>query len=74
MTSSFNRLLVVGSALLIFGVSLAHAQTPGAGRRGAPVYDLKSETTIKGPVESVETITGSALFEAGAVWEGPTSW
>jgi hypothetical protein len=59
MTSSLKRLSIVGAVLLFVGVSFALAQTPGGGRQGSPMYDVNSETTIKGTVESVETITGS---------------
>jgi hypothetical protein len=50
---------MVGAALLVAGVaSFAVAQTPGAGRQGSPMYDVTSETTIMGVVESVQTIAG----------------
>jgi hypothetical protein len=59
MTSFLKRLSIVGAVLLFVSVSFALAQTPGGGRQGSPMYDVNSETTIKGTVESVETITGS---------------
>lgn len=57
MTSFFRPLVLAGGVLLAFTVSLAVAQTPGAGRRGMMMYDVKSETTITGSVVSVEEIT-----------------
>jgi hypothetical protein len=57
MTSSFQWRWILGAALLVVGVSFAFAQAPSPAGQGAPVYDLKTETTIKGTVESVETIT-----------------
>ena len=60
MTSSFTWRGLVAVSLLIVGVSFASAQVPDpAGQGGAPRYDLKTETTIKGTVESIETITGA---------------
>ena len=54
--SSFQRVSIATAALLVVGaVSIASAQT---GRRGSPMYDAKTETTITGTVESIETITG----------------
>ena len=54
--SSFQRVSIVAAAVLVVGVvSVASAQT---GRRGSPMYDVKTETTITGAVESIETITG----------------
>jgi hypothetical protein len=58
MTSSFKWRWIIGAALLVVGVSFAFAQAPGPAGQGAPMYDLKTETTIKGTVESVETIPG----------------
>jgi hypothetical protein len=59
MTSSFKWRWMIGAALLVVGVSFAFAQAPSPAGQGAPMYDLKTETTIKGTVESVETITGA---------------
>jgi hypothetical protein len=60
MTSQYLKpLSIVGAVMLVVGVSVALAQTTGAGRQASPMYDVKSETTIKGSVESVETITGT---------------
>jgi hypothetical protein len=54
--SSFQRVSIATAAVLVVGaVSIASAQT---GRRGLPMYDAKTETTITGTVESIETITG----------------
>jgi len=58
-TGSKTRLSIVVAVMLVVSVSVAVAQTPGAGRQGSPIYDVKSETTIKGAVETVETITGT---------------
>jgi hypothetical protein len=47
-------------ALLVVGaVSVAMAQTTGRGQPGPPTYDVKTETTINGTVESIETVTGA---------------
>lgn len=61
MTSCF-RLSITGAALLlVVGVaSFAVAQTPVAGRQGSRMYDVKTETTVTGTVESIETIAGPA--------------
>ena len=59
MTSSFKWRWIIGAALLVVGVSFAFAQAPSPAGQGTPMYDLKTETTIKGTVESVETITGA---------------
>jgi hypothetical protein len=59
MTSSLKSLSIVGAVLVAVGVSFAFAQTPGGGRQGSPMYDVNSETTITGTVDSVENITGS---------------
>jgi hypothetical protein len=59
MTSSLWRLSIVAGMLLFVSVSFGLAQPPGKGRQGSPMYDVNSETTIKGTVESVEIITGS---------------
>jgi hypothetical protein len=54
--SSFQRVSIATAAALVVGVmSIASAQT---GRRGSPMYEVKTETTITGTVESIETITG----------------
>jgi hypothetical protein len=45
-------LLVVGS------ISVAFAQAAGTGQPASPMYDVKTETKIKGTVESVESVTG----------------
>ena len=59
--TALKRFSILGAAaLLIVGaVSVAIAQMPGSGQRGAPMYDIKTETTINGTVESVETVTGT---------------
>jgi hypothetical protein len=58
MTSSLERLSILGAVLFSLGASFAFAQTPGAGRSGSPMYNTASETTITGTVESVETVAG----------------
>jgi hypothetical protein len=57
--NSVVRLSILGTAALVLGgaVSVVLAQT-GTGRQGSPMYDVKTETTIKGTVESVELIAG----------------
>ena len=59
--TSRKRLSILGTApfLLFTAVSVVMAQTPGTGRGASPIYDVKTETTIKGTVESVETVTGA---------------
>lgn len=53
--TSFQRGSIVTAAALVVGVvSIASAQ----GGRGSPMYDVKTETTITGTVESIETIPG----------------
>jgi hypothetical protein len=56
-----KRFPLLGAAALIVagGVTAAIAQTTGSGQRASPMYDAKTETTIKGTVESVETVTGT---------------
>jgi DNA/RNA endonuclease YhcR with UshA esterase domain len=56
---TIKRLSTVGVALLMVGAASAFAQVPRAGRQGSPAYDVKTETTIKGTVEAVESIAGS---------------
>ena len=58
-----KRVSILGAAalLLISAVSVGMAQTPGPGRGASPMYDVKTEMTIKGTVESVETVTGAAV-------------
>ena len=46
MTSSLKWRWIIGAALLVVGVSSAFAQAPGPAGQGAPMYDLKTETTI----------------------------
>jgi hypothetical protein len=59
--AAFTRLATFGAAALFVAglVSVAGAQSAPAGRQGSPMYDAKTETTIAGTVESIETITGS---------------
>ena len=60
MTSLTRLSILAAAALLAIGaVSVVMAQTPGTGRGASPMYDVKTETTIKGTVESVETITAA---------------
>jgi hypothetical protein len=61
MTSFSGPSVIIGGVLLVFAVSFAIAQTPGAGRRASAMYDVKSETTINGSVENVETITAPGV-------------
>jgi hypothetical protein len=57
--ASLTRLSVVGAATLlaVAAVSVVMAQTGAGG--ASPMYDVKTETTIKGTVESVDTVTGT---------------
>ena len=61
MTSALKGLSVAGAAALFVSglAAIAAAQSPPAGRQGAPMYDVKTEMTIKGVVESVENVTGT---------------
>jgi hypothetical protein len=61
MTSAMQRLSIIGAGILVFGAaSFAFAQPLRAGRQGSPMYDTKTEVTVSGTVESVETIAGPA--------------
>jgi hypothetical protein len=52
--------MLVAAILVVTGLdSVAGAQPPQAGRQGSPMYDVKTEKTITGTVESVENITGT---------------
>lgn len=58
MASLKHLSVVVAATLLTFAaVSLAMAQTGTGG--ASPMYGVKTETTIKGTVESVDTVTGA---------------
>ena len=88
--ASLKRLSVVAAAALltVAAVSVVMAQTGSSGT--SPMYDVKTETTIKGTVESVDTVTGTggrgrhalggthlvvkAEKEALAVHVGPTAY
>ena len=60
MTSVKRWSILGAAALLVIGaVSVLMAQTPGTGQASSPMYDVKTETTIKGTVEGVETVTGT---------------
>jgi hypothetical protein len=59
--TSFRRLsIVVAAFLLVIGVaSAASTQTAGGPGRGQAMYDVTTETTITGTIESVETATAT---------------
>jgi hypothetical protein len=59
--TSLQRLFTLGAAaVFVTGLgSVAGAQSAPTGRQGSPMYDVKTETTITGTVESVENITGA---------------
>ena len=59
--TALNRFSIVAAAalLMVGAVSIAMAQTTPGGQQASPMYDVKTETPIKGTVESVETITGT---------------
>ena len=59
--TALKRFAIVGAAalLMVGPVSIAMAQTASSGQHGSPMYDVKTETTIRGTVDSVETITGT---------------
>jgi hypothetical protein len=60
--TSFTRLVTLGAVALFVAAlgSVAGAQEAPAGGQGSKMYDVKTETTITGTVESVENITGTA--------------
>jgi hypothetical protein len=62
--ASLRRFSILGAATLltVAGVSVVMAQT-GA----SPMYDVKTETTIRGTVESVNTVTGTGGRGRGAL-------
>jgi hypothetical protein len=57
--ASRKRLSILGAATLltVAAVSVVMAQTGTGG--APPMYDVKTETTIRGTVESVDTVTGA---------------
>ena len=55
--SLYSRLPVVYVGLSVGFASLLFAQAPNAGGQGGMNYDVRSETTIEGTVDSVETVT-----------------
>jgi hypothetical protein len=56
--TSFKWQVLPAAALLVFAAAaVAPARTAGTGQSGARMYDVKTETTIKATVESVEKIT-----------------
>jgi hypothetical protein len=59
--TSLKRLSILAAATLltIGAVSVVMAQTTGTGRQASPMYDVKTETTIRGTVESVELVSGA---------------
>lgn len=59
MTRLFKQ-LSTGAVAVLATASFAFAQPPPGGRHGSPMYDVKTETTITGTVENIETITGEA--------------
>jgi hypothetical protein len=66
--ASIQQLSTLSAALLVVGIgSGAFAQMPRAGWTGSPMYDSKSEVTIAGTVERVETITGTLSRGRGAM-------
>ena len=52
-----SSILGISTLLTVAAVSVVMAQ-PGTAR-GSPIYDLRTETTIRGTVESVDTVTGA---------------
>ena len=65
--ASLKRLSVVWTATLLTfaAVSVAMAQTGTGG--ASPMYDVKTETTSTGTVESVDTVTGAGGQGRGAL-------
>jgi hypothetical protein len=58
MTSIHRRLIVVASAIMALAIaSHGLAQTP-QGRGQGPMYNVATETTVKGSVQNVETVSG----------------
>jgi hypothetical protein len=57
MPCKLRRLCLLGAVVSVAGaVSIASAQPPQGGRGTPAMYDVKTETTIQGTVEKVETI------------------
>ena len=66
MTTFVTRLSIISAVVYVLvGTSLLFAQTPRAGRRGSAMYDVNTEATITGTVESVETIGGPGVRGGG---------
>ena len=65
--ASLKRLSILGisNLLTVAAVSIAMAQ-PGTGA-ASPMYDVKTETTIRGTVESVDTVTGAGSQGRGGL-------
>ena len=57
--ASLKRLSILGISILltVAAVSIVMAQTGTGG--ASPMYDVKTETTIRGTVERVDTVTGA---------------
>ena len=58
MNSLIRLAILVSAALFTVGTAAVVIAQAGTGRPGPPMYDVKTETTIKGTVESVELIAG----------------
>lgn len=59
MKSRGRSSMLVAAAFLVFGpMDRVTAQTPPGGPGAPGMYDVKTEATVKGTVEAVETVTG----------------
>jgi hypothetical protein len=63
--NSLTRLLIGAAPLMVVGAaSFVLAQTTG--QQSPPMYDVKTEATVKGTIDSVETVTGAGARGRGA--------
>jgi hypothetical protein len=61
----FKQPAVIAALFVVAAASLGDAQVRRPERPGWPIYDAKTETTIKGTIEEVETISGPGRRSAG---------
>ena len=57
MTSSIKHLAGLGLALAVGLAAAASAQTSAGGAQAGPIYDTKTENTITGTIERVDTVS-----------------
>jgi hypothetical protein len=56
MTSSIRQISMFGLALAVGLAGAASAHTSAGGPQSGPIYDTKTETTITGTVERIDTV------------------